>query len=136
MPRLILKDRGDKGASAGPATAAPSEIANWLPWQGQLIRRPTTDDTVQPAWVQVAEKTRKRPLRGWVTTTLRRVTTTPPPTGTLATAMTAAPAADAASSMTRGPATPTDAAQTRLRRDTLLIRSGYGAVSPPGRSSR
>src|SRR3954453_17544849 len=42
--------------------------------------------SVQPAWVQVAEKPSNVPFSGWVTTTFWESRTIPPPTGTSAVA--------------------------------------------------
>ena len=103
---------------AGPLTTAPLPIAYRLLWHGHTMLRSSTCDTVQPWWVQMAENTRNRPSRGWVTTTRRSRTTTPPPTGTSRVRMTAgAPPASAESTTRRGPVTPTEAALISPRRE-------------------
>ncbi len=56
-------------------------MANLLPWQGQSIVPLATLLTVQPWWVQIAEKAANVPGTGWVTTTFLPAITVPPPTG-------------------------------------------------------
>ena len=74
------------GFLAGPFTTAPSAMANWLPWQGQLMVPPSTVETVQPWWVQIAENALNVPALGWVITRAASGRMTPPPTGTSAVA--------------------------------------------------
>ena len=55
--------------------------------RSQVIVPSATDDTTQPWWVHTAENALNSPATGWVTTTLSRSRTVPPPTGTSAAAM-------------------------------------------------
>src|SRR5689334_12025515 len=80
---------------AGPATTEPSAMANSLPWHGQLIVPFSTDDTVQPWWVQIAENALNVPALGWVITMAASVRMMPPPTGTSLVAVSFAPAVGA-----------------------------------------
>src|SRR3954454_13501562 len=68
---------------AGPSVTEPSATENLLPWQGQLMVPPATWLTVQPACGQITPNALNSPFLGWVTTV--SPTITPPPTGTLAT---------------------------------------------------
>src|SRR5215210_2034330 len=77
------------GFLAGPAVGAPSATANLLPWHGQLIVPSFTSFTEHPWCVQVALKALNVPACGCVTTRPCAASTTPPPTGTSATAASA-----------------------------------------------
>src|SRR6476469_9291023 len=69
------------GSWAGPLATVPSRL-NLLPWHGQSMVPSATLFTVQPAWVQIAEKPLNSPADGCVTTILSTIT--PEPTGTSA----------------------------------------------------
>src|SRR3954451_22183190 len=77
-----VTDCSGSGRGAGPALTDPSATANLLPWHGQLMVPPTTSDTVQPWCVQVELNALNVPATGWVSTTPRAASTSPPPTGT------------------------------------------------------
>lgn len=69
-------------------------MRNLLPWQGQLMVPSATVFTMQPWWVQTAEKALNSPAWGWVTTTFLSVITVPPPTGTSAAFTSTSPSPD------------------------------------------
>ena len=52
---------------AGPLLTSPVAMSNSLPWQAQLMVPSFDARTVQPWWVQTAEKALKSPAVGWVT---------------------------------------------------------------------
>ncbi|GAA2981388.1 hypothetical protein Sfulv_10870 [Streptomyces fulvorobeus] len=79
-PATVIRSAG-RGRVAGPASTAPSVMANLLPWHAQSIVASPTSETVHPACVQIAEKALNSPASGWVTTTFRSLKTFPPPTG-------------------------------------------------------
>ena len=74
---------GASGLFAGPPSTEPSAAEKTLPWQAQLIFPSATEATTQPWWVHTALNALNAPAVGWVTTILRSVRMTPPPTGTL-----------------------------------------------------
>lgn len=80
------------GFWAGPLATAPSAMRNSLPWQAQLIVPFETVATMQPWWVQTAEKALKPPFSGWVTTTFSSLKILPPPTGMSPVLVSASPA--------------------------------------------
>src|SRR5262245_56081478 len=80
------------GLAAGPWATEPSAIWNWLPWQGQSMVPSATRATVQPSWVQIAEKALNSPFFGCVTTTFTSLKIVPPPTGTSAVPVSSRPA--------------------------------------------
>ena len=86
-PSVTLAFRAGRGCRAGPRATEPSSIRNWLPWHGQVIRPASTEVTMQNSCVHVASKARNWPATGWVTTTRRLGSTSPPPTGTFSTGM-------------------------------------------------
>lgn len=56
------------GSVAGPCSTEPSATLKRLLWQAQSMVPSRTSDTMQPWWVQTAEKALKSPASGWVTT--------------------------------------------------------------------
>ncbi len=58
--------RPPKGSRAGLRSGAPSVMRKRLPWQGQAIRPSRMSVTLQPWWVQIAEKSWNSPGFGWV----------------------------------------------------------------------
>ena len=53
---------GGNGRGAGPRMTAPFTALYSLPWQGQVITPFAFESTVQPWWVQTAEKALSTPV--------------------------------------------------------------------------
>src|SRR4051794_27602990 len=64
---LTVTATGARGEAAGPCATEPSATLNLLPWQEQSMVPSVTLATMQPAWVQTAEKPLNSPFTGWVT---------------------------------------------------------------------
>ena len=80
-PETVICFGGQRLGAPGRRATEPSVMLNLLPWQGQLMVPSATLLTVQPWWVQIAEKALKSPASGWVTTTFWSLKILPPPTG-------------------------------------------------------
>src|SRR4051812_24624552 len=80
FPSTLICSAGS-GFGAGPASTEPSAMRYLLPWHGQSMVPFATVPTVQPWWVQIAEKALNSSFFGCVTTIFWSLKILPPPTG-------------------------------------------------------
>src|SRR5690606_3479495 len=86
-PSVTVAVRAGRPRVVGPRATEPSSMRYWLPWQVHVIRPSPIWETRQNSCWQTASNARNSPATGWVTTTRRWVSITPPPTGTSETGM-------------------------------------------------